>query len=162
MELLRVEGKIQYDLPNDIPARNINFKGLTFTKGDRSVWYKNRKGWGIQHDWDTFDYGNALLRFRGAENCKVTECRFTNSGGSAMRLDLHAQNIEIKNNYIDYVGHMGILLAGYGPGTKDVNKNNIIENNILHHVGQVIWHGHAIFAWQSGLNIIANNYIHPN
>lgn len=160
MELFRVEGKIQYDLPNDIPARNINFKGLTFTKGDRSIWYKNRKGWGIQHDWDTFDYGNALLRFRGAENCKVTECRFTNSGGSAMRLDLHAQNIVIKNNYIDYVGHMGILLAGYGPGTKDVNKNNIIENNILHHVGQVIWHGHAIFAWQSGLNKIANNYIH--
>ncbi|MBV1888270.1 MAG: right-handed parallel beta-helix repeat-containing protein [Urechidicola sp.] len=160
MELFKVEGNIQYDLPNDIPVKNINFKGLTFTKGDRSVWYKNRKGWGIQHDWDTFDYGNALLRFRGAENCKVTECRFTNSGGSAMRLDLHAQNIEITNNYIDYVGHMGILLAGYGPGTKDVNKNNTIENNILHHVGQVIWHGHAIFAWQSGENKIANNYIH--
>ena len=160
MELFKVEGKVQYDLPNDVPAKNINFKGLTFTKGDRSVWYKNRKGWGIQHDWDTFDYGNALLRFRGAENCKVTECRFTNSGGSAMRLDLHAQNIEIKNNYIDYVGHMGILLAGYGPGTKDANKNNTIENNILHHVGEVIWHGHAIFAWQSGSNKIANNYIH--
>ena len=77
-----------------------------------------------------------------AENCKVTECRFTNSGGSAMRLDLHAQNIEIKNNYIDYVGHMGILLAGYGPGTKDVNKNNIIEkkpNNPM--LPKVIAHG---------------------
>jgi len=160
MEFFRVEGKIQYDLPTDVPAGNINFKGLTFTHGDRSVWYKNRKGWGIQHDWDTFDYGNAMLRFRGAENCKIEACRFTNSGGSAMRLDLHAQNITIKNNYIDYVGHMGILLVGYGPGTKDVNKNNIIQNNILHHVGQVIWHGHAIFAWQSGHNKIANNYIH--
>lgn len=160
MEFFRVEGNIQYDLPNDIPAGNINFKGLTFTQGDRSVWYKNRKGWGIQHDWDTFDYGNAMLRFRGAENCEVTACRFTNSGGSAMRLDLHAQNISINNNYIDYVGHMGILLAGYGPGTKDANKNNTIQNNILHHVGQVIWHGHAIFAWQSGENTIANNYIH--
>ena len=77
-----------------------------------------------------------------------------------MRLDLHAQNIKVENNYIDYVGHMGILLVGYGPGTKDVNKNNSIKNNILHHVGQVIWHGHAIFAWQSGENTIANNYIH--
>ena len=34
-------------------------------------------------------------------------------------------------------------------------KNNI-ENKILHHVGQVICHGQAIFAWQSGLNKIAN------
>ena len=160
MEYFKVAGETFYDLPSDIPARNINFKGLTFTHGDRSVWFKNRKGWGIQHDWDTFDYGNAMLRFRGAENCEVTECRFTNSGGSAMRLDLHAQNITIKDNYIDYVGHMGILLVGYGPGTKDVNKNNTIQNNILHHVGQVIWHGHAIFAWQSGENKIANNYIH--
>jgi hypothetical protein len=160
MELFKVEGKIQYDLEKDIPVKNIHFKGLTFTHGDRSVWFKNRKGWGIQHDWDTFDYGNALLRFRGAEDCSVTESRFTNSGGSAMRLDLHAQNIRIENNYIDYVGHMGILLVGYGPGTKDVNKYNSIKNNILHHVGQVIWHGHAIFAWQSGENTIANNYIH--
>jgi len=160
MEYFKVEGKIQYDLENDIPAKNINFKGLTFSHGDRTVWYKNRKGWGIQHDWDTFDYGNAMLRFRGAENCIVSECHFTNSGGSAIRLDLHAQNITITKNLINDVGHMGILLAGYGPGTKDVNKNNTIQNNILFKTGQIVWHGHAIFAWQSGANDISHNYIH--
>lgn len=160
MEYIRVEGEIRYDLASDIPVKNIHFRGITFTHGDRSVWYKNRKGWGIQHDWDTFDYGNAMLRFRGAENCSVELCRFTNSGGSGMRLDLHAQNITIRNNYIDYVGHMGILLCGYGPGTKDVNKNNVITNNLIHHCGEVIWHGHAIFAWQSGHNKISHNYIH--
>ncbi|MCP4310153.1 MAG: right-handed parallel beta-helix repeat-containing protein [Bacteroidetes bacterium] len=160
MEYIRVEGEIHYDLPSDVPVENIHFRGITFTHGDRSVWYKNRKGWGIQHDWDTFDYGNAMLRFRGAENCSVEACRFTNSGGSGMRLDLHAQHITIQNNYIDYVGHMGILLSGYGPGTKDVNKNNIITNNLIHHCGEVIWHGHAIFAWQSGDNKITHNYIH--
>ncbi len=160
MEYIRVEGDIRYDLPTDIPVKNIHFKGLTFTHGDRSVWYNNRKGWGIQHDWDTFDYGNAMLRFRGAEQCSVEACRFTNSGGSAIRLDLHAQNITIRNNYIDHVGHMGILLCGYGPGTKDVNKNNLITNNLIHHCGEVIWHGHAIFVWQSGHNLITHNYIH--
>ena len=160
MEYFKVEGKVQYDLPKDIPAGNINFKGLTFSHGDRTVWYKNRKGWGIQHDWDTFDYGNAMLRFRGAKNCVVSECHFTNSGGSAIRLDLHAQNITIKNNLINDVGHMGILLAGYGPGTKDVNKNNTITNNIIFGTGKIVWHGHAIFAWQSGQNEISHNYIH--
>jgi hypothetical protein len=160
MELVRVEGNIRYDLASDIPAKNIHFDGLTFTKADRSVWHKHHKGWGIQHDWDSFDYGNALLRFRGAENCSVSNSRFTASGGSAVRLDLHAQNITVSNNYIDHVGHMGILLAGYGPGTKYANKNNTVHNNIIHHVGELIWHGHGIFLWQSGDNTISNNWIH--
>ncbi|MCD6354533.1 MAG: discoidin domain-containing protein, partial [Prolixibacteraceae bacterium] len=71
----------------------------------------------------------------------------------------HCQNISIENNLIDYVGHMGVLLCGYGPGTKDVNKNNRIVNNIIDHCGDVVWHGHAIFIWQSGSNYVANNLI---
>jgi len=55
---------------------------------------------------------------------------------------------------------MGILLCGYGPGTKDVNKNNTITNNLIHHVGQVITHGAGVFAWQSGENTISHNLIH--
>jgi len=159
-ELVRVEGEIDYDGPVDQPVKNISFEGLTFTQAKRSTWHKDHKGWGIQHDWDTFDTGNAMLRFRGAENMRVSRNHFTNSAGSAIRLDLHAQNITIKDNLIDYVGHMGILLAGYGPGTKDVNHHNTITNNIIHHVGEIIWHGHAVFAWQSGSNIISNNWIH--
>ncbi len=159
-ELVKVEGKVQYDMPNDIPVERINFKNLHFTHADRSEWYRERKGWGIQHDWDTFDYDNAMLRFRAAENCTVEACEFSNSAGSAIRLDLHAQDITIENNYIANVGHMGILLAGYGPGTKDVNKNNTITNNIIHDCGEIIWHGHGIFVWQSGENEISHNYIH--
>ena len=158
-EFFRVEGKIDYDGPTDVPVRNITFKGLSFTQGDRYSWWDDHMGWGIQHDWDKFDHGNALLRFRGAEDCLVDQCRFVNSGNSAIRLDLHAQNITIQNNLIDRVGHMGILLCGYGPGTKDVNKNNKILNNLIRRTGEVIWHGHAIFVWQSGENRIANNHI---
>lgn len=159
-ELVRVEGEIDYDGPVDQPVKNISFEGLTFTQAKRSTWHEEHKGWGIQHDWDTFDTGNAMLRFRGAENMQVLKSHFTNSAGSAIRLDLHAQNITIKDNLIDYVGHMGVLLAGYGPGTKDVNHHNTITNNIIHHVGEIIWHGHAVFAWQSGSNVISNNWIH--
>lgn len=159
-ELVRVEGDIDYDGPVDQPVKNISFEGLTFTQGKRSTWHEDHKGWGIQHDWDSFDTGNAMLRFRGAENMQVIGSHFTNSAGSAIRLDLHAQNITIKDNLIDYVGHMGVLLAGYGPGTKDVNHSNTITNNIIHHVGEIIWHGHGVFAWQSGGNTISNNWIH--
>ncbi|TLX74338.1 hypothetical protein E9993_12675 [Labilibacter sediminis] len=159
IEYIKVEGDINYNEAVDIPVRNINFKGLTFKHGNRYQWWDDHKGWGIQHDWDKFDTPNALIRFRGAANCTIEECHFTASGCSAIRLDLHAQNINIKNNLINHVGHMGILLCGYGPGTKDVNKNNIITNNIIDHCGEVIWHGHAIFVWQSGENYIANNLI---
>jgi len=159
VEYFRVEGDINYDGPTDTPVRRLVFRGLTFTQADRYSWWPDHKGWGIQHDWDKFDHGNALLRFRGAENCTVDSCRFMNSGNSAIRLDLHAQNITIQNNLIDRVGHMGILLCGYGPGTKDANKNNRIVNNLIRRTGELIWHGHAIFVWQSGQNYIANNHI---
>ncbi|VGO19325.1 right-handed parallel beta-helix repeat-containing protein [Pontiella sulfatireligans] len=159
VEFFRVEGDIDYDGPKDTPVKNITFKGLTFTQGDRYSWWDDHKGWGIQHDWDKFDCGNALLRFRGAEDCVVDQCRFINSGNSAVRLDLHAQNITVKNSLIDRVGHMGILLCGYGPGTKDVNKNNKIVNNLIRRTGELVLHGHAIFIWQSGENFVANNHI---
>jgi len=159
VEYFRVEGDINYDGPTDTPVKGLVFRGLTFTQADRYSWWADHKGWGIQHDWDKFDHGNALLRFRSAEDCTVESCRFINSGNSAIRLDLHAQNITIRNNLIDRVGHMGILLCGYGPGTKDANKNNRIVNNLIRRTGELIWHGHAIFVWQSGENYIANNHI---
>ncbi|MFM7412979.1 MAG: hypothetical protein ACKO6E_07210 [Planctomycetota bacterium] len=54
----------------------------------------------------------------------------------------------------------GILLAGYGPGLKDVNRDNEITRNHVHHVGRLWWHCIGIWAWQSGHNRIAHNHVH--
>lgn len=159
-ELVRIEGDIDYDGPVDQPVRNIVLRGLTFTHGDRDRTDPDYKGWGIQHDWEMFDKGTALVRLRGAESCCIDACRFTNTGGTALRLDLYCQRVAVTRSLFDYIGHMGILLCGYGPGTKDVNHHNVIENNLIHHCGEVVWHGHAVFAWQSGSNRIAHNCIH--
>jgi len=106
------------------------------------------------------DKPDALVHFRGAEKCRIIDCEFTNSGGSAVRLDLHCRGNRIAGNEIARLGGAGVLLIGYGPGTKDVNKGNTVENNHIHHIGEIWWHSHAIVAWQSGENRIANNYIH--
>ena len=159
-ELVRIEGDINLDAPTDIPVRNLVFRGLTFTHGETDRFPKGHRGHGLMHDWEMYDRATALLRFRGAENCAVEECHFVNSGGTAIRLDLYCQKIRIANNLIEHVGNMGILLAGYGPGTKDVNKENEIVNNHIHHIGEVYWHGHGIMIWQSGSNQIAHNLIH--
>jgi len=158
-ELIRVEGSIDSEGPTDEPVRNLVFRGLAFTQGDRYTKEHDWKGWGIQHAWELFDRGTALVRFRGAEDCAVEECRFYNSGGTAVRLDLHCQRITIARNLIDHVGQMGIFLCGYGPGTKDVNRNNRIVSNHIHHCGEIRWDAVAICAWQSGSNRIAHNLI---
>ena len=95
---------------------------------------------GLQHDWDMYDKANALVRLRGTENCSIEQCHFAHSGSGAIRVDLHGQKNRISGNIIEHMGGGGILLAGYGPGTKDVNKNNLIFNNHIHHVGEIYWH----------------------
>ena len=114
----------------------------------------------MQHDWDMFDRPTALLRFRGAEDCRVTDCRFVNSGGSGLRMDLHAQRNRVIDSEFAHLGEAGILLAGYGPGTKDVNHHNDIVNNYIHHFSEITWHSPGLWAWQSGHNRMIHNELH--
>ncbi len=161
-ELIRVEGQIDYEGPADTPVRGIAFSGLTFSHADRWAWTSDegRVGWGMQHDWDMFDRPTALLRFRGAEDCRVTDCRFIHSGGSGVRLDLHAQRNRISNCELAHLGEAGILLAGYGPGTKNVNHHNDVINNSIHHFSEITWHSPGLWAWQSGHNRMVHNELH--
>ncbi len=158
-ELIRVEGAIDYDGPTDRPVEGIEFNGITFAHGDRYAWH-GRTGWGLQHDWECFDKPTALVRFRGAERCAIENCEFVASGHAGIRLDLYCQDNRIIGNHIHDLGGVGVLLAGYGPGTKNVNRNNQVLNNYIHHIGIEYWGSGAIFAWQSGENRIAHNEIH--
>ncbi|WP_231617416.1 putative glycoside hydrolase [Novipirellula aureliae] len=161
-ELIRVEGDIDYDGPKDKPVCGIAFSRLTFSHADRWTWTtdETRLGWGLQHDWDMFDRPTAMLRFRGAEDCRVTACRFIDSGGTGVRLDLYAQRNRIENCEFAHLGEAGILLVGYGPGTKDVNHHNDIVNNLIHHFSEITWHSPGIWAWQSGHNRMVHNELH--
>ena len=158
IEYIRVEGDIDLNGPVDRAVQNLHFRGLTFKHGERYTLAKGDAG--LQHDWDMFDKSNALVRFRGTENCVIEKCHFLYSGSGAIRMDLHTQKNKISDNKIEHMGGGGILLAGYGPGTKDVSKNNLVYNNHIHHVGEIYWHSPGIFIWQSGENRIANNLVH--
>ncbi len=159
-EFFRIEGELRYNELVDLPVTNLHFKGLEFCYGKRDSTDKNYKGSGIQHDWEMFDKGTALVRFRGAKKCSFTQCYLHNTSGTGLRLDLTCENIDVKNNMFDSIGNMGILLCGYGPGIKNTNRNNLISNNIITRCGEEIWRGHAIFLWQSGENVIEHNKIH--
>jgi parallel beta-helix repeat protein len=107
-----------------------------------------------------YDKDSALLRFRAAQHCLVDECRFTNTGGTGLRFDLHSQYNRVQRSLFEYLGQAGILVCGYGPGTKDVSFKNEIINNHIHHCGEIYKHGHGIIIFQSRDNRIANNRIH--
>lgn len=157
-ELIRIEGEIDKAGPKDTPVRNLCFRGLTFMHGERYSIVADDAG--LQHDWDMHDKANALVRLRGTENCHIENCRFAHSGGSGIRVDLHSKQNTISGNLIEHIGGTGVLLCGYGPGTKDVNEKNVVYNNHIHHVGQIYSHSPGIMVWQSGENRIANNLVH--
>ncbi|TWU37906.1 hypothetical protein Q31b_46950 [Novipirellula aureliae] len=151
-EFIRVEGK------EDGPfAKHLNFEGLTFMQGARDEIEEGDKG--LQHDWEMYDKGNAVIRFRFAEDCGVASCTIKSSSGTGIRMDLHCQRIIITNNLLKYLGGGGVVLSGYGPGTKDVNKYNVVHDNYIHHIGQILLHAPGIFITQSGHNEISHNTI---
>ena len=158
LELIRVEGDVDKEGPVDKPVRNLRFRGLTFMHGERYTLESDDAG--LQHDWDMLDKANALVRFRGTEHCAIEDCHFAHSGSGAIRVDLHGMENTISGNHIEQMGGGGILLCGYGPGTKDVNRKNLVYNNHIHHVGKIYIHSPGIFIWQSGENRVANNLIH--
>jgi len=151
-EFIKVEGT------EDGPvASHIHFEGLTFTHGVRDTLLVEDKG--LQHDWEMYDKANAVIRFRFAEDCGVKSCVIKSSSGTGIRMDLHCQRIALASNHLHHLGGGGIVLSGYGPGTKDVNKNNVVHDNYIHHIGQLLLHSAAIFIAQSGHNEITHNTI---
>ena len=159
-ELIRIEGEIDYEGPKDKPVRGLKFRGLGFTRGDRWPWEKDRLGSTLQHDWEMFDRPTAMVRLRGAEQIQFERCHWFDAGGAGIRMDLHAQSNRVTESVLERLGGAGILLAGYGPGTKDVNRFNEITRNHIHHVGEILWHAAAVAVWQSGDNRVAWNLIH--
>ncbi len=151
-EFIRVEGREKGPF-----AQHIHFEGLTFMHGARDILVEGDKG--LQHDWEMYDKGNAVVRFRYAEDCKFNSNVIKSSSGTGIRLDMHCQKIEIASNHLKYLGGNGVVLSGYAPGTVDVNKNNIVHDNYIHHIGEILWHSAGIFITQSGNNEITHNTI---
>ena len=151
-EFIRVEG-----VEDKEKAKYLTFAGLTFRHGLRDTWMPGDKS--LQHDWEMYDKGNAILRLRHAEHCIVKSCVFEASSGTGVRLDLSNQHHTIKDSVFAHIGGTAILLSGYAPGLKDESKFNTVTNNYIHHIGTIYQHSPGIFIAQSGHNTITHNTI---
>jgi hypothetical protein len=136
-------------------VRGLTFRGLTFTQTAQVPL--------AQRDPKDIAFREApasALLLQGAEDCAVEGCRFVETGEYGLRLNLTARNIRVTGNEFVGCGGGGIRLTGYGPGTKDVNRNNVIADNHIHHCSVFYWHASGIYGTQSGENVIAFNHIH--
>ena len=156
-ELIRIDAGGDGNTWTGTPVQYIHFQGITFTGGD---FYIMKEGdVTVQHDWSVVDQATALLRFRNAANSSVSQCTFSKSGSTGIRLDRYAQDIGIANNTFSYLGREAIVLSGRGPGYGDVNKNNTISLNHISAMGREKWTAPAILVDQSSGNTIRSNYL---
>jgi hypothetical protein len=136
-------------------VRGLTFRGFTFTQ-TAQVPLPQRDS----KDTGTLDTNDCAILLQGAADCVVEGCRFLETGGYGVRLKHAATGNRITENEFVGCGGGGVLLTGYGPGTRDVNRGNIIAGNHIHHCGAFFWHACAISGTQSGENVIAFNHIH--
>src|SRR5262249_16001593 len=114
----------------------LTFRGLTFTQTAR-VPLPQRD----PKDTGTLDANESALLLQAAAHSTLEDCRFGETGAYGVRLKHYATGNRIVGNEFAGCGGGGVLLTGYGPGTRDVCKGNVIARNHIHHGG--LFYGHA-------------------
>ena len=151
-ELVRLQGN---EAEGSI-VKHVVFEGLTFAYTDRLPENEWPPHW-LCRQWENVD---ATLYFSGTEDCTLQNCRILQSGAYGITINHHGQRNCIENCEIGWTGSGGIFLEGYGPGTLDVNKDNIITRNYIHDHGLGnYWHSPSIQIYQSGKNTINYNML---
>lgn len=137
-------------------VKNIHFQGIEFRYTDRmpediwpDEWIKRQA-----------ELPDAMIYIEHARDIVIRDCKFFNSGSYGIALEEFSQQITILTNEMGFMGCGGVLLQGYGPGLKDVNKNNLISQNYIYQTGMGGYlHSAAITLYQSGSNEISFNII---
>ncbi len=154
-EFVRVEG----EGAGERAAVGVTFRGIVFTHSRRFPFH-GRTGRGVQHDWEMFDAPSCMVRFRHAEKCRVEGCTFIHGGSGGIRLDLASRGNAVVDSTFHHLGGCGVVLCGYGPGRRYLNRDNLVRGNTLHHLGGMYWHSPGIFIWQSGANTVSDNHLY--
>jgi hypothetical protein len=110
-------------------------------------------------------YNWGLIRIDKAEKISIKDCRLLNSGMHGVSLCGASVKNEITGCEIVDAGASGIRLRGqpsiYRPSDArtdlDINHDNIIHNNYIHHCGRLYIQGCGVLVGNSGKNIISNN-----
>lgn len=176
-EIIRVEGTSR-----DSMVENIEFSGLEVKDADHTEWYAYGWNWGDagnglgfypkeaegstqpsyceQTERIEFQYGNITLK--NTRNISITKTHIKNTGMFGIELYLANQNTLIEDCLIDYTAHGGINVDGGYPGVAgDENgdgysRDNVINNCIVHDVGELVGQATGITIQQSSYNTVSH------
>ena len=130
--MIRIQGQ-----SSDKPVRNLHFEGLDLTIANGDV-----------------------VSIAGAEDCSLRYCLIENSYGSGLTVGGAAQRIIVYGNLIRHNGYCGVVMQGPGWKEADANREHVVENNHIHHCGELVGHGAGVYISQSGHNKVLHNHIH--
>ncbi len=154
-ELVRFQGDEEEDAWAE-QVEYVTLRGINFLYSDRIPETKLDPEW-ITRNAESPD---GMIYMQGVSNCSIENCVVGYSGAQGIVLDHYAQNNTIIGNEIGYASSGGVYLIGYGPGTTDLNKNNYVAKNHIHHVGREYMHSCAVQMFGSNNNTVEYNYFH--
>jgi parallel beta-helix repeat protein len=152
-ELVRLEG----DPGRNQFVRHITFRDLHFEHAD---WVLPPEGHA--------DYPQAAVRVgaafqaEGAEDCAIENSSFRRLGGYAIWFAEGCKRNRIVGNHISDIGGGGIKIGETEMHEDPARQNfdHVIEDNHIHHLGQVYPEAVGIWIGQSSRSSIAHNTIH--
>jgi len=138
-------------------VKHIQFMDIEFTQSDRMPEDQWPERWVLRN----FSPANGAFAMEGVEKITIKGCRFFHAGSWAIFAHEHAIGNEFVSNEIAYPGAGGIGLAGFGPGKRDENKNNVVSYNYIHDIGRAgYFAATGIQYYHSGNNTAIGNVIY--
>ncbi|MBN8217412.1 MAG: right-handed parallel beta-helix repeat-containing protein [Spirochaetes bacterium] len=147
------------------PVGHLRFTGIDFMGSDFTNDFVETSGTHGVGVWNEPMNKEAAIYFEHATQCVIERARIDGAGYSAVAFVWSARSNRVSDCEIARPGFHGVLLSGYRAHfglQMDVNRDNLISNNWIHHVGRNVGHGACVFVWASGGNRIVNNAMHDS
>jgi len=152
-QLVRISG----DPESGKAVRNVIFRNLHFQHAD---WVLPPEGHS-DHPQAAVNVG-AAFQAESAVDCTIESCSFEKLGGYAIWFGMGSQRNRIVGNQISDIGGGGIKIGETILHESQAKQNfeHVVEDNLIHHLGEVYPEAVGIWIGQSSRNTIAHNTIH--
>ena len=162
----------------DKPVRQISFCGLTLTHTDRTILQEYEKL--LRGDWSIVRAGAVVLE--GAEDCTVEDCLFDSLGGNGVFMSNYNRRNKVTGCKFTRAGDSAVCLVGdfdavrsgstwqnhvgdppdktVGPRTPNYPAECLIHDNLIHDVGQVGKQTAGVFISMAAEITVSHNTIY--
>ncbi|MDQ6421440.1 right-handed parallel beta-helix repeat-containing protein [Paenibacillus sp. LHD-117] len=166
----------------DNTVHNIQFNGIKFADTNFPDWYSPYWNWGdtgtgmgkyppeamnstnpsYAEGVDRPQFQVGIIKMNYASYINIERAHIKNGGMNGISLYLANHNITIRDSLIEHVGHDGIQIEGGYPGDpinggmngEGYSRDNLIENSIIHDVGELVLCSAGISMNNAGRNTV--------